>query len=281
MPKGMVWQLMLKHLLWLWGLLLLLLSGAQASAQNQIPLPPHKTCFSSQDLSRGFWFVAPTDFTITALKVPDDCSSGPQNVEIVRFSNPNGPPVYPASTNGFVSLFRAADVKHNKKINACVPVAKGDVIGIYGTRGSSTMHNAYGGNGPQTVSINGQTAVLVRSGMQENLKKLPMQHIWQEPTMNIQRVQVYYIPGNTSPSVSGNIKCDSLFCPLPPVTAAKYEAPAQPGLTYQWSGYPSQSSGVVSSPADSSVVEIDWAGASPASTPLRRRRRTASARARR
>ncbi len=128
---------------WFWfrivGLTILVMAPCVLSAAPMtIDLPPQSTTYSGW--VRGYWFTAPTSFTITGLFVPFDASSGDQTIEVLRF-NSQPPPSYPGVTNDFVSLFRVVNDPSATFIPVNIPVASGQIIGILGYRGAV---NSYG-----------------------------------------------------------------------------------------------------------------------------------------
>lgn len=150
-----------------------------------MPIPPQTSTFTGN--TRGYWFTAPTDFTVTGLRVPIDIP-GDQTIEIIRF-NSGPPPVYSGTTNDFVSLGRWVGVAGTGFITCNIPVANGDYIGILGCRGTTT---SYGSNNYST-SIGGNAVTLVRMGMQHPLPTYLAQDIWQEPlSTTLGRVEMYY-----------------------------------------------------------------------------------------
>jgi hypothetical protein len=57
---------------------LFLVCGLSESLHAQgtlMPIPPHSSTYNGNP--RGYWFVAPVDFTIVGLRVPDDFSTAP------------------------------------------------------------------------------------------------------------------------------------------------------------------------------------------------------------
>ena len=53
---------------------------------------------------RGYHFTSPVTYTICGLYVPDDASTAPQSVRVVRFNTAN-PPAYPGTTNNFIEIY--------------------------------------------------------------------------------------------------------------------------------------------------------------------------------
>lgn len=149
-------------------------------------LPPHDRSYTGN--TRGYWFTAPSDFTISGLRVPEDASTADQHIEIIRF-NSGAPPIFSGTTNDFVSLGRWIGVAGSSVIACNIAVSTGDVIGILGVRGNT---NSYSTDGPHNSTINGNPVVLTRMGMQYQLAGTPAQNVWQEPGSPISRVELYY-----------------------------------------------------------------------------------------
>jgi len=137
--------------------------------------------------TRGYWFTAPTDFTITGLRVPDE-NPGDQTIEIIKFGSGGPPPTF-STTNDFVSLGRWVGVSGTDIISCNIGVNNGDIIGILGCRG---ITNSYG-PGPYNTSIDGNPVTLTKMGMEYELPTYPAQYIWQDPTGDIGRVEMYYV----------------------------------------------------------------------------------------
>ena len=187
--------------------LFLCMISIKTFAQTVVAIPPQSTTYAGW--VRGYFFTAPTDFTICGIYVPTDASNGPQNVEIVRFTA-GAPPAYPATTNSFVNLFYQANYIPNTMISCNIPVATGDIIGVYGYRGTGTgTINSYGLGNATVTTINGFPTTLYRSGMQDYLAVTPMHDIWTEAAnINpyIGRVEIYYgcCNGPTGGAINGN-----------------------------------------------------------------------------
>ncbi|HSP79538.1 MAG TPA: S8 family serine peptidase, partial [Myxococcaceae bacterium] len=158
---------------------------------NQTPLSTYTNTFSSASLTRGYWFTAPTSFIITGLQVPNEAGHALQNVQVVRFNAGVTPPAYASTTNSFTSLYRAVGKPSDEVLRTFISVSAGDVIGILGATGDSTiMHNSYGA-GPFTSLIRNQQVTLQRMGMQYNLASTPAKELW-SASGSIGRVTLFY-----------------------------------------------------------------------------------------
>lgn len=161
-----------------------------SSAQVQTPmgLPAHNSPFSGS--VRGYYFTAPTCFTITGLEVPTDASTGAQSIAVVRFHSNLTPPFYSVTTNAFTVLYLTQNNPAAGIINVNIQVEQGDVIGILGQRATV---NSYGTAGFSTT-INGFPCTLNRLGMQYPLTTTAPQELWTETGGSISRVIMYYDP---------------------------------------------------------------------------------------
>lgn len=155
-----------------------------AMLSTMMSLPPQVSTFSGS--TRGYWFTAPTSFTITELRVPEDASTADQNIEVVKFNSV--PPHYSSLTNDFVSLGRWVNVAGSGAITCNITVNSGDIIGVLGDRGTT---NSYGEK-LHATSINGHPVTLTRLGMQYALSSTPAQNLWQESDYYIGRIEMYY-----------------------------------------------------------------------------------------
>ena len=167
------------------------------------PLPGPNGVSSSG--TRGYMFVAPSDFIIVGLRVPTDIQ-GNQSLAVVEFTN-GQPPSYPAQgTNWFNTLFLTQDNPNNGIINVNIPISQGDMIGILGTRSTFTTR----GTVQYSSSIAGNPVTFQRIGMPYYMAYTAPQAIWREPNWYIGRVEMWYTTCNEPiPQVMGiqNILC--------------------------------------------------------------------------
>jgi hypothetical protein len=169
------------------------------SPLNITPLP--NPAFSSTHTSRlntlGFWFVAPVDFTILGLRVPDETNHGLQNVEVVRLAA--APPALPTVSNDFTSLTASSSsgfvgVASHAIIPTQLHIKAGDIIGVLGACGDQVnVHSSLAGVNFFQTQIFGSPTTLRRFGMQENLAATPAQDVFTENN-RLGRIEVYYGP---------------------------------------------------------------------------------------
>jgi gliding motility-associated-like protein len=189
------------------------------------------TTFSS--MIRGYHFTAPTSFTICGLYIPPDANpTGTQTIRVVKFTA-GPPPAFAATTNSFIQLFTITNAPATQVVACNIPIAAGEIIGVYGARGANCI-NSYGPANFVT-SINGFNTTLQRSGMQSCPAGTgaAMANIWSEVSYNIGRISMYInccttptlTASNTSPICSGQ---SLSFDAVPNPTGTNY--------TYSWTG---------------------------------------------
>jgi hypothetical protein len=84
--------------------------------------------------TRGFWFEAPTDFTITGLRVPaGSLSIYAQSIQVIRF-NSAVTPGSPVTSANFTNLHIEYYLSGTDYVEVDIDVSEGDEIGILGTR---------------------------------------------------------------------------------------------------------------------------------------------------
>ena len=157
--------------------------------QTLMELPPQVDTHTTD--IRGYYFQAPTNFTISGLRVPTDASTQCQNLAVVRF-NSGQPPTYPSYTNDFTQLHITICEEGDQIIDVNIPVSENQYIGIYGCRGNTCI-TSYGLEG--TINFNEYTIDLLRSGMQYNLyNEGVMKNIFDGLNNNpyIGRVELYF-----------------------------------------------------------------------------------------
>jgi len=174
---------MKKHLIKYFVISLLGLINYATYSQTLMPLPPHGSTYTGS--TRGYWFTAPTNFTITGLRVPTDASTSSQNIQVIDLDSI--PPIFSAVTNNFTTLALFQNVTGTAILPVSIPISTGDIIGIFGTRGTS---NSYGTN-PYTSAIDGIPVTLTRLGFQDNLSTVTAYDVWQEGSGSISRVEMY------------------------------------------------------------------------------------------
>jgi gliding motility-associated-like protein len=184
-----------------------------------------QTTFSS--MSRGYHFTAPANFTICGLYIPDDASTGLQSVEVVRFTA-GAPPAFSATTNSFVSLFYQSYWPTNTMIPCNIQVNAGDIIGVYGCRGTNST-NSYGMAQCQTTIL-GNNVTLYRSGMQFNLATQQMHDIWSEVNYYVGRIFMYI---NCCPTADFTVTTPICLGDTSTVTYTGSGIP--PSATFSWS----------------------------------------------
>lgn len=122
-------------------------SAGGAGADTVQPGPQTGTYASG---IRGYWFVAPTDFTITSLYVPTDYSAtNLQTHGVYKVSS------FPTTT--FTTLYYQANVPVSQWASVSIPVLSGDTILMAGWRDGCSYGSAV------TVTIDGNTVQTYRS----------------------------------------------------------------------------------------------------------------------
>ena len=132
-----------------------------------LPLPDYDRNYTNSSQTRGYWFTAPTDFTITGLNVPTDVGMAPQNIEVLRLNIV--PPAFPNTTNSFTPLAYFSGINSTSFIPTNIDIFNGDIIGILGARGTTTMNNSYSAVNTFDSSIDGFPVTLKRLIFQGNL----------------------------------------------------------------------------------------------------------------
>jgi len=141
--------------------------------------------------TRGYWFEAPVNLTITGLRVPITVT-GDQNIEVMRF-NSGAPPAYPGTTSDYTSLYYISGEAGGALLPTTIVVAQGDFIGILGARGSGgSVQNSYRGGGAYATDFGGNAVTLTRLLFQGSIATGQAGAVSAEPTSSIARVEVEY-----------------------------------------------------------------------------------------
>ncbi len=182
---------------------------------------------------RGYHFTSPTSFTICGLYIPPDAlAAGTQTIRVVKFTA-GPPPAFPGTTNNFIQLFTITNAPATQVIPCNIPIAAGEIIGVYGSRGPNCV-NSYG-PAHFVTSINGFNTTLQRSGMQACPagNAAPMSNIWSEVNFNIGRISMY-INCCTTPTLTANNT--SPICSGQSLSFGAIPNPAGANYSYSWTG---------------------------------------------
>ena len=173
------------------------------SAPETAAMPPQSGTFDGN--TRGYFFTAPTSFTMTGVKVlnQNGVFNPIQNYAVMRFDGNTPPPALPMTTNAFTQLAVGLDLDSSGFVPVNIPITAGDVIGVFGNTmpaaGGGIGFNSYGNSAPNTTTIGGQVVELERLGMQFNLGSggVPgAQDLWTAGGGNITRIEFTYQVGN-------------------------------------------------------------------------------------
>lgn len=171
---------------------------------DSVPNPSYDRTYTAQQ-TRGYWFTAPVNMTITGLKVPTDVGTLPQSVQLVRFV---GPPIpFPGPGNAFTTLYLGQNIASTGVLPVNVQVNAGDVIGVIGGRGNAgNMNNSYAAINNAPSFIDGNPVTLQRLVYQANLSTtagaVAGDLMSEAPAGVVSRVEMYYQTGSAAPSSS-------------------------------------------------------------------------------
>ena len=126
------------------------------------------------------------------VRVPKDVGTGVQNVEVLRFTG--AVTKWPTQGTNFTSLHYSKGVAGTNWINVKIPVKKGDIIGLLGSRGTTTQKNSYGSGNPYKSSIANKPVNLQRLVYQANLYKFKATKVATETSGSYSRVEMRYVP---------------------------------------------------------------------------------------
>jgi hypothetical protein len=162
-------------------------------AITDLDIGPFSTDYSSSSATRGYWFTAPVGFTIKELRVPTDVGTEPQNIQVVKFTN-GPPPSFPTDTTSFQTLAYHKGVPGTAYIPVSIVVQSGDVIGILGARGTTTLHNSYSPSNPYSTKVFNQPMLLTRLVYQANVYSTPAGPLSTEAGGSFARIELRYGP---------------------------------------------------------------------------------------
>ena len=154
--------------------------------------------------ARGYTFVAPVDFKMTALRVPTNASSGQQSIQVMRFAAPVT--TFPTTSSYSELLFHTGLDANDGYIPVDIDFFAGDIIGILGVRGTNNT-NSYT-NVTTEISIDGNTAPITRFGTQNPITTgpAPQGTFWVEPTVpNRSEVNFEYEVGSAGMPVTYSV----------------------------------------------------------------------------
>lgn len=189
-----------------------------------LALPAHGSNYSG--MVRGYWFVAPTSFMITGVRVPTEASSGNSNIAILKL--PATPPVYSSTTSVFDVLYLTQNnTSGTGTISVNIPVYSGDIIGVLGNRNDI---NSYAPVSPYATTLGTYSTTLNRLGMQFNLSTTAPQAVWTETTTNasISRVELYTTLGCLNSLTTASVTVNSCSTGLNELTSASVEVYPNP-----------------------------------------------------
>lgn len=206
-----------------------------ADSQTQLPMPAHSSVYSGI-YARGYWFVAPVNFTITGLMVAPEAGTGLQYIHVMKCTD-----VFPigASAPGsalFTTLVYISGAANNVMQNVSIPVQQGDQIGILGT--VTGISNSYAASAIVTSTIGGQSVYLNRFGYQGSIETGPAPGYWGQgngTSGQIGRVHLWYsLAGKTDASIDSLVlPVDSSCAGLHPVKVRMKNLGPQPLVSAQ------------------------------------------------
>ncbi|WP_276133549.1 fibronectin type III domain-containing protein [Polluticoccus soli] len=166
-------------------------------SQTMIPLPVHSSVYSGS--VRGYWFVAPTNFTIVGLRVSPDAGSGDQYIHLMKINDPT-PVVYSASSSNFTTLAYISAATNGVIQPVNINVTNGDIIGVLGHVGTGTANSYSASATPFAATIGAFNISLNRLLYQGSLTGGPAPNYSTEGNGTpISRVEIYYQIGPPCP----------------------------------------------------------------------------------
>ncbi|MDA9927243.1 hypothetical protein N9D83_07695 [Amylibacter sp.] len=145
-------------------------------ADEVINIPDHDSNYAvGQNLVRGFYFTAPTDFTITGIDVPTDAGASPFDASIYRLKNVtvsyDGNTYMPLSDIETLADFSDQSTAVN---GLNIAVTQGEIIGAVGRRGNITSYTTRANNTFDSY-IGGHLVTFTRLGANSYQSDNPLQ----------------------------------------------------------------------------------------------------------
>ncbi len=211
------------------GLLSLLMLNFSYAQGIMMGVPTQTSSYSDQ--VRGLWFVAPTDFVISGLRVPAGAGTGLQNIQVMKINGTIA--VWSVEGTNFTTLYYINNQPNNTIINVNIPIAAGDTIGILGQAGTTT---AYATESTYATTIAGQPTTLGRFLHQGNINVTAAYNYSTEPSGNIGIVEMYYtVDTCEGQPTAGTVPPNMGVCSGVPFTITATGATAfSSGLSGQW-----------------------------------------------
>jgi hypothetical protein len=161
------------------------------TAQTQIPLPAHATNYSA--MARGYWFIAPTSFTITGLKVAPEAGAGLQYIHLLKCHDLM-PIAFSTPSTNFTTLSYISGAPNNTIAPVNIQIQQGDTLVIMGTvTGNANSYTVSAIN--HTSSIGTHSITMGRAGTQGSIESGPAPNFWgYDPAIThpLGRVFIYY-----------------------------------------------------------------------------------------
>ncbi|MDC0983071.1 hypothetical protein OAR28_03205 [Amylibacter sp.] len=141
-------------------------------ADEVINIPDHDSNHVQSDATRGFYFTAPTDFTITGIDVPTDAGASPFDASIYQLKNVTTyPPYTPLSDIETLADFSNQSTAVN---GLNIAVSQGEIIGVVGRRGNITSYTTRANNTFDSY-IGGHLVTFTRLGVNNYQSDNPLQ----------------------------------------------------------------------------------------------------------
>jgi hypothetical protein len=217
-----------------------------------MPLPVHSQTYNGI-YARGYWFVAPVNFTITGLMVAPEAGTGLQYIHVMKCTGTFPIAASAPGSSAFTTLAYISGAPNNVVQPVSISVQQGDQIGILGT--VTGICNSYAGSAIVTSTIGTQSVYLNRFGYQGNIETGPALGYWGQgdgTSGQIGRVFMYYsLASRTDAGIDTLVSPGDTLCagsqpvsvrlcnygPQPLVsTSIHWSVNNQPQPTFSWTG---------------------------------------------